>query len=208
MRAWTDGDQRAGNKLFTQYLGDIQAFFRNKVAARDEDDLIQETFLGCVKNAAGFRGDSSFRTYLFRIAYNTFVDYLRKKSRRPDALDLDEISVADIAPGPSTLQTKRHKQALLYAALRAIPANDQVVIELFYWQDITAGQIGEILGVPEPTVRSRLRRAISKLRKEIARQARTPAERDSMLGALDRWAAEIHEQFVRQQTDEEQQASL
>jgi RNA polymerase sigma factor (sigma-70 family) len=206
LRAWQNGDTQAGQKLFKGHLGSMQRFFRNKVDASDEDDLIQETFLGCLKNAASFRGEASFRTFLFQVAKKKLIDHVRAKARRLRAVDHevnpDEITVSDIAPGLSTIQARNRQQALLLEALRTIPLNDQIVLELFYWEDLSGPEIGAVLDLREPAVRSRLRRARERLDEQLERLARTPAELTITLEGLERWAAEIRDQMGREAPDE------
>lgn len=204
LRAWQSGDERAGHRLFKRHIKSMQKFFGNKVMApADADDLIQETFLGCVRNAASFRGDATFRTFLFHVARKRLADYVRARAKRPRAIDLDEISVADIAPGPSTIQASNRQQAIVLDALRAIPLTDQIILELHYWEELSGPEIGIILELTLPAVRSRLRRAIKRLEKQIARLARTPEERTGTIEGLARWAAEIRDQMKQSAPDPE-----
>ncbi len=80
--AWQNGDQWVGACLFERHFDTILRFFRNKVHGPAQDDLLQQTFLRCVENAASFRRASSFRTYLFGIARNVLLEHLRASSRQ------------------------------------------------------------------------------------------------------------------------------
>ena len=203
LRAWQAGDKQAGNTLFKRHIRSIQRFFRNKVPFAEEDELIQETFLGCVKNVASFRGEASFRTYLFKVARNRLSDHLRQRSRQPEVVDLEEISVADLTPGFSTVQARKREQVLLLEALRAIPLKDQIVLEYAYWEELTAVEIGEILDLPEPAVRSRLRRAKEKLESQLERRSNSRTELTSVLDGIEQWAEEIRERMGRKCLDDD-----
>ena len=82
----------------------------------------------------------------------------------------------------------RREQQLLLAALRQIPLDSQVVLEMTYWEQMTARAIGEVLGETEAAIRGRLRKAKLELRGAVEALARTPEELRSTLDGLERWA--------------------
>lgn len=185
-RRWVDGDLGAGAALFDRYFDPVTRFFRNKIGAASSavhDDLIQTTFTTCIEVRERFRGTGSFRSYLFGIAYNVLRRHLEQRARAVQ-LDLGTASLQDLAPGVSTRAGERAEQALLHAALRALPVDLQLALELFYWESMSAREIGEILHVPEGTVRSRVRRARALLRERLAALADDGAERRAALAAL------------------------
>jgi RNA polymerase sigma factor (sigma-70 family) len=185
---WCGGDERSGAALFDRHFAALSRFFRNKVTDEFED-LVQQTFTACLESRDRFRQDSSFRTYLFAIAHNTLRNHYR--SRRRDRVDLMEVSAHDLAPGPSTIVAKAREQQLLLESLRRIPLELQVILELFYWEGMTAKAIGEVVGESEYTVRNRLRRGKELLRKHMETLAPDPALLESTWGGLERWAQEI-----------------
>jgi len=185
-RRWLDGDLTAGAALFDRYFDPITRFFRHKIGAAStavHDDLIQTTFTTCVEVRERFRGEGSFRSYLFGIAYNVLRRHLEQRARDIQ-LDLGTASLQDLAPGVATRAGERAEQALLHTALRALPVDLQLALELFYWESMSAREIGEILRIPEGTVRSRVRRARTLLRERLAALADDGAERHAALTAL------------------------
>lgn len=162
LTAWRAGDDAAGNKLLRQYLQPLRRFFANKSLADDVEDLIQQTMMGCVRGSERFRGDSTFRTYLFGVARLTLAYHLRgkhNKDGRTDELDLDAVSVRELVPGPSSILAKNRRHQLMIEALRAIPLDDQIMLELYYWEAMTAPEIAQSYGMGVPAVRGRLKRA-------------------------------------------------
>ena len=137
LTAWGDGDTAAGRELFGRHFTSIFRFFRNKVDDA-ADDLTQQTFVACLKAREGFRGDSSFRTFLFSIARRRLYDHLRLRLRRaPKEAALGERSIADIhGPSPTRLIAAQQEQALLLRALRRLPVDMQVALELWHRQYI------------------------------------------------------------------------
>lgn len=188
--AWCAGDRRSGAELFDRHFPAVARFFRNKVP-NDFEDLVQQTFTACLEARDRFRRDSSFRTFLFAIANNILRNYFR--TRRRDRLELTEVSAQDLLPGPSTMFAKAREQKLLLEALRRIPLEHQIILELYYWENATAKAIGEIIGESEHTVRNRLRRGKQLLREFMTELAKDPDELESTLNGLERWAREINE---------------
>lgn len=166
--AWCEGDQRAGKRLFERHYLAVARFFANKIT-RDHDDLVQQTFLACVTSRDNFRRASSFRTFLYGIARNVLYRRLRDRSRHDDRIDLGTISAAELSPGPSTIVAKQREQALVLAALRAIPLHYQEVLELKYWEELPGSAIAEIVGISEANVRNRLRLGKQALERELGR---------------------------------------
>lgn len=167
LEAWAGGDRAAGEALFERHFEAVARFFRNKLSADTaHEDLIQQTFLGCVEARDRFRGDASFRSFLFAIAHRQLAKYWRTRSR--DRLDFQTVSVFDLDASPSAalVQDQEHQRLLL--ALRRIPIDSQVALELHYWESMTAAEIAEVLDIPLGTAKTRLRRAKQLLEVELA----------------------------------------
>ncbi|MFV8756104.1 RNA polymerase sigma factor [Nannocystaceae bacterium ST9] len=190
--AWRRGDARGGEQLFRRYFGQIERFFRNKLDVGVED-LIQSTFLACVEGRDRFREASSFRTYLFGIAHNLLLAHYRSKQR--SVVDFETTSVIDLGASPSGPLTRRDEHAALLRALRSIPLDFQIVLELGYWEDLSGPEIAEILGVPANTVRSRLARARAALRAALERGVASPELLRSTLADLEGWARSLRSEL-------------
>ena len=186
--AWRDGDRDAGSELFERHFAELYRFFRNK-ADDGVDDLIQQTLLACLKGLDRFREDASFRTWIFAIARNELYDHWRARQRRDDVADIGEISVADLGTTPSQALARRREHQLLLTALRGIPLDLQVALELYYWEGLDGPELAEVLGVPEGTARSRLRRGKEALSLRFA--ALRGGDATVSVAELDAWAAEV-----------------
>lgn len=182
--AWQGGDKRAGQQLFHRYYDQIERFFINKVSSNVED-LVQETFLGCLKGHQKVKDQGKFRPYLYRIAYNKLNSYLRLRYQRD--VRVEHVSVEDIAPGPVTILTEQEEERLLLMALRRIPVQSQVMLELHYWEGNKMVEIAEIVGIPEGTVKSRMKRAREQLGEAIAALSESPELLESTTSNLPDW---------------------
>lgn len=191
--AWRAGDRDAGEALFERHFDAIARFFRNKVQAGVED-LVQRTFLGCVEAKYRFRGDASFRTFLFSIAHRVLGKHLRDHQRNGGLIDFGVTSLHDLSPSPSVVVVQRDERALLLAGLRRIPLVSQVALELYYWERLPAQEVAKVVGVPEGTMRTRLRTAKRQLRAAMDQiSVDTQLIESSMLN-LEDWAQAIREQ--------------
>lgn len=163
--AWRAGDKRAGEELVSRHWASVSRFFRTKIGD-DGADLISQTFLACVEARDRIEGDN-VKAYLFATARRRLADHFRKRARSP-ALDFSMSSVVDLGTGPATHVGRRQRQDLLRDALARIPLDDQIALELAYFEDLPARDIASILEIQENTVRSRLSRARDKLRAALA----------------------------------------
>lgn len=195
IRAWRAGDRRSGSVLFERHFDSVRRFFRNKID-QGVEDLVQKTFVACLEGRDRFREEASFRTYLFAIAHNLLREHFRRQRRATDELDLERLSVVDLGASPTSMLVARAEEKLLLHGLRQLPIASQVILELYYWEQLTGAELGLFLGVPEDTARSRLRKAKKQLEAELERLASNPIDLASTIAGLDRWAANLRAQLA------------
>ncbi len=189
--AWAAGDKRAAKLLIDRHFDAVFRFFRNKLGSEGVDDLVQDTFIACIEARERFRREASFRTFVFATARNVLLEHFRKSRRRGDPLDPEVVSVIDLAPGPSTVAVQKAEQRLMLEALRALPLDYQIALELYHWEELSGPELAVVLGISEAALRSRLHRAKLELRKQIERIGDSNAALESTLAGLDGWAAEL-----------------
>ncbi len=195
---WAHGDRSCGEQLVRRHLPGIARFFANKVARReDRADLTSQAFEICARKLGDFRGDSSFRGYIFGIARNVLRDYLRALRRRPLATPIEEATLAELTRSPSVRLADAEDRHLLLLALRAIPLHAQIVLELSLFEELGRADIAEILDVPAGTVASRIRRGKTQLEDALRTLADSDAQLQTTLDSLTAW-----QQRVRGMVDE------
>ena len=190
LEAWRAGDGEAGRELFERHIGVLSRFFRNKVG-EEREDLIQRTLLRCVESRDRLRDGASFRAYLLRVARSRLYDHLariRGSAKRPDPL---LTSVADVGLSPSRIVAKSEQDQLLLLALRRLPLDLQVALELHYWEGLTTAELAEVLEIPQGTVKTRLFRARNLLREDLVVLERAGSLPSSTPHDLDAWALSL-----------------
>lgn len=192
LRAWQAGDDRAGEQLFRRHFRTVLRFFHNKAGVHAHD-LVQRTFLGCLEARERIRGDTSFRAFLFGVARNILFDHYRLARRDRDHLDFGTISAEDLRQTPASMIAQAREVELLLRGLRRLPIEAQTILEMYYWENMTAVEIGEVLDMPEPTVRTKIRRARLRLEQEIGAISASPELRQSTVGGLETWARQIRD---------------
>ncbi len=196
--AWRGGDTSAGNELFNRHFDSICRFFANK-APSDVDDLIQRTFLACVEGRDRYRGEASFRGYLFGVARNVLRRFYRDKRYHDARFDPLVVSVHDLGPGPSMLVADKREQEVLLQALRRPPMDHQITLELYYWENMSGSELAQVLDIPEGTVRGRIRRAKKLLEEALAQIAESPQQLESTIANLEGWARSLRQRVQVQQ---------
>jgi RNA polymerase sigma factor (sigma-70 family) len=168
LERWRAGDKGAGEDLFGRHFASVLRFFDNKVVGSAED-LTQQTFLECVGARDRFRGASSFRTYLFSIAWNLLRHHFRRETKN-EQLDFDVSSVNELIPSatsPTSNLDRARRGRELHEALRRLPLAQQTLLEWHYWHELDAAALAEIFDVAPGAIRVRLLRARNALRAEL-----------------------------------------
>ena len=150
---------RAFDQLVRKYQSPVRRFFLNLTCGDRElsDDLAQETFLKAYTNIASFKNLSSFSTWLYRIAYNEFYDYLRSRK------ETDDLDTLQVDAQYSVRQEDIGQKMDLYRALAMLKDIERTCITLFYMEDQSIEKISGITGCPTGTVKSHLSRAKDKM---------------------------------------------
>lgn len=140
-------------------LGRLAASYTNN--SSDRDDLFQDIALAIWKALPRFRGESSERTFIFRIAHNRAMTHISQ--RRPPVASEEEIELPDPRPNPEKGLAQEQQEARLFEAIHRLPIDYRQVITLTL-EDMSYAEIAEVLGIGESNVGVRLNRARQMLR--------------------------------------------
>jgi RNA polymerase sigma-70 factor (ECF subfamily) len=187
---WRGGDRAACAVLFDRYYANLVRFFRSKVPEA-ADDLVQRTFLRCFEAVTRLADAAAFRSFLFGIACNALREHYRGAHRDHTRLVFTSVSAHDLDPTASAVLGWRQEQRLLLEALRRIPLEDQILVELRYWEQLPGHEIAAIVEMPLGTVKASLHRARRRLEAQLDALTREPAALHATASDLERWAAAV-----------------
>ena len=160
VRRLQDGDVTAFDRLYQLTRGDAARTLRHLVGNRsDVEDLLQETYLRLLSAVKGFRGESRFRTFLYRVCSNVALSHLRWKRRRPeDSMDAAPEAVA-ASDDPEREAARRQAARLVELALERLKPKKRIVFVYYELCGMSPDEIAEAVGSSVNTVRSRLHHA-------------------------------------------------
>lgn len=170
------GDKKAFDLLIMKYqqriIHVITGFVHDPVEAMD---VAQEAFIKAYRALPGFRGDSAFYTWLYRIAINTSKNYLTAASRRPPMTDVDAMDATIYYDAPelkefetpeSSLMSDELQQAI-HEAIQDLPEDTATAIKLREFEGLSYEEIAQVMDCPIGTVRSRIFRAREAIDKQV-----------------------------------------
>ncbi len=201
LAAWRAGDRVRGSQLFARHARAITRFFRSKVPEAAED-LAQNTFLALVELDPDRLRDHQLRAYLFGIARNQLLLYLRGKGRAAARFDPLLASVRDAGAGPAKLIARDQQHRLIADALQRLPVDYQTAIELHYFESLSIAEIAVVLECPSGTIKSLLSRGRALLRDQLEEMATTSELLTSVVGELDRWMASLPQMLDPESRDQ------
>jgi RNA polymerase sigma-70 factor (ECF subfamily) len=191
--AWRGGDARAGDRLVQRHFRSVFRFFRRKLD-RGAEDLAQRTFLTCVETRDNVREGSSFRAYVLGIARNHLLHELRDRAR-PESPRRDPEGTSPLSPSGAVAW--QEEQRVLLTALRRLPLDLQITLELHYWEQMTTAEVASVLDIAAGTVKWRLARARKLLEQQIAAVAGSESVQRSVTQSLDAWARSLRKLLDR-----------
>ena len=171
------GDKRAFDMLVLKYQHRIVGLVGRYVRDRDEVmDVTQEAFIKAYRALPGFRGDSAFYTWLYRIAINTAKNHLVARSRRPPGRDVDlsdgelqtESAVLRDVADPESQMATAQLETVIHSAIDNLPEDLKSAVTLREFEGLSYEEIAEVMECPVGTVRSRIFRAREAIEKSIA----------------------------------------
>ena len=174
MLAYARGEMRAFETLYSRHRAALYRYLVRQ--ARDTEianDLFQEVWSRVIVNRARYEPRAKFRTFLFTLAHNCFIDHCRRVKSRPQGLGIEDADAADmLAADDNTrpdVELERDEGTRRYrAALATLPPEQRDVYLLHEESDLSLEEIAQVTGVGAETAKSRLRYAVGKLKAALA----------------------------------------
>jgi RNA polymerase sigma-70 factor (ECF subfamily) len=178
IKKYLTGDDSALDFLIKKYLRQVYFFVLKIINDKHEaEDVTQEVFFRAWKNIKKFDVDKNFKTWIFSIAKNASLDFLKKKKSIPFSAYFTEETDGDMEPEennlpglfelPNEIAQKTETAIIIQSAVKQLKPIYQTIIYLYYNQQLTFQEISEILGESINTVKSRHRRALILLKNQL-----------------------------------------
>ena len=188
VRRAAGGDADAFGQLVLAYQKQVYALALRMTGSPDDAlDLSQEAFLRAWRGLASYRFDASFSTWLYRLASNVCIDFLRRQKReRTVPLQViseeegeRELSLPDPSPGPEERVLTAMEQVQVQEAMSQLEPEYRAALTLRVIHGRSYAEIAQILGIREGTVKSRIARAREKMRAALQKNGNKPAPQPS-----------------------------
>jgi RNA polymerase sigma-70 factor (ECF subfamily) len=174
MLAYAGGEMRAFENLYSRHRGALYRYLMRQ--ARDTEianDLFQEVWSRVIANRTRYEPRAKFRTFLFTLAHNCFIDHCRRMKSRPHGLGIEDADAADLLPAdedarPEAVLQRKESTERFRAALATLPQEQRDVYLLHEESELSLEEIARVTGVGAETAKSRLRYAVGKLKAALA----------------------------------------
>ena len=163
-----DGNYVAYNLLIKRYNKYVWSILYQILKNREEvEEAYQDTFMKVYRSLDQYNDHSKFSSWLYKIAYNTGLDYAKKRKMRTTDLDAaynvgEDAKVIDVMERNSV-------RSQLEEYLSYLPGEESMVLKLFYFQELSVKEVAEVIGISESNVKTKLFRARKKLAELIAK---------------------------------------
>ncbi len=173
IRLAIEGDQDAFSWLMKKYKGPLYNLIYRMVNEKNEvEDLVQEAFIKAFNSLKNYNQEFAFSTWLYRIAMNNTIDYLRKKKietfsiyQEDDEEETNEYEIPDLTYSADAQLILEQRQQIINDAIDSLPEKYKKIIELRHKEELSYEEISEILHLPIGTVKAHLFRARELLNK-------------------------------------------
>jgi RNA polymerase sigma-70 factor (ECF subfamily) len=172
------GDPDSFNELIRRWERPIYALaYRQLGREEDARDVCQETFLRAYRALKGFRGQSKFSSWLYRIAINLCRDWLRRERRTPITQVSDDVDLMELAAAQEPAESIEERIArndlsrAVERAMAILPVEQRAAIVLKEYHGLTFQEIADLVGCPLSTVKTRLYQGLTVLRRELTRNS-------------------------------------
>jgi RNA polymerase sigma-70 factor, ECF subfamily len=167
-----NGDSRAFEELVVRHQKSIYYFvLRVLKNPLDAEDTVQRIFLLAYQNIKGFRADSTFKTWIYRIGINQCHNYFRQSKNR-EFISVDDIPVPDSTADPEGDFSDRERVLQLQKAVERLPYKQRMVVTLRIYQELTFEEIGTALNMRANSAKVNFHHALEKLKNWIKTEKR------------------------------------
>lgn len=161
-----DGDTNAFAVLVNRYKDLVYTLTMRMLMNREEaEEVAQDTFIKAYKSLNRFKGESKFSTWIYKIAYNTSLDRLKKNRKHYNDVPLDEFTAHQVKTIDNALDNLESKEQTktINDCIALLPSDDGFLLTLYYFDEMSLGEISQTVGLTSNNVKVKIFRARKKL---------------------------------------------
>lgn len=163
-----NGDTNSFSVLVDRYKDLVFTLALRMVKNREEaEEVSQDTFIKAYKYLDKFKGDSKFSTWIYKVAYNTCLDRIKKYKKEQLSVAIDEFTEKDVKTVETAydLIERQEKNKAIKDCLEHLPSDDAFLLTLFYFEEQSLDEIAAVIGLTANNVKVKLFRSRKKLAK-------------------------------------------
>ena len=162
-------DPNAFAELYEEYFDKIYRYITIKIGDKEEaEDMTQQVFIKALHSISSFKWKGvPFSAWLYRIAHNQVVDYIRKNTKRPDTIYDETLVKDDIKNSPERMTERKMDVEQVLAATSNLTEAQREVISLRFAGELPTAQVAKIMGKSEGAIKALQHAAIVSLRKAL-----------------------------------------
>ena len=161
-----EGDTHAFALLVDRYKDLVFTLALRMLKNREEaEEVAQDTFIKTYKSLEKFKGDSKFSTWIYRVAYNTSLDRIKKNKKHFNEVEINEFTahqVITIDNALDRLETKEQEE-VIQRCIALLPSEESFLLTLYYFDDLSLDDISKIVGITANSIKVKLFRSRKKL---------------------------------------------
>ncbi|MFH4966040.1 RNA polymerase sigma factor [Gaetbulibacter sp. M235] len=161
-----EGNSKAFSVLVDRYKDLVFSLALKMVKNREEaEEVAQDTFIKVFKSLSKFKGDSKFSTWIYKVAYNTCLDRLKKNKREQHVVSIDEFNSNQIKSLDNALDLMEDEERnqTIQHCINLLPSDDAFLLTLFYFEEQSLEEIAKVIGLTANNVKVKLFRSRKKL---------------------------------------------
>ncbi|WP_299278560.1 sigma-70 family RNA polymerase sigma factor [uncultured Psychroserpens sp.] len=161
-----DGDTNAFSTLVDMYKDLVFTLALRMLKNREEaEEVAQDTFIKTYKSIDKFKGDSKLSTWIYRVAYNTCLDRIKKNKKHLNNVEINEFTAHEVKTIDNALDKieAREREEAIQRCINTLPSEDSFLLTLYYFDDLSLDEISKIVGITANSIKVKLFRCRKKL---------------------------------------------
>ena len=171
-----DGDTNSFTILVDRYKDLVFTLALRMLKNREEaEEVAQDTFIKTYKSLDKFKGDSKFSTWIYRVAYNTCLDRIKKNKKHVNTIEINEFTAHQLVSIDNALDKMENeeRQAAIQSCIDKLPSEESFLLTLYYFDDLSLNEISKIIGISSNSIKVKLFRCRKKLATILKSQLET-----------------------------------